>query len=125
MIMTMTMERPTAVADCCPPWCEVNDGISSHDSADGMPGWPGFDGVYQHRRDRSILYDGVRPEGWPEGCNLFIGVDITQEGSGKPRICLTNSVHEEPDDEWYLSLDEAGQLAAAILEQVAMARSAQ
>ena len=82
------------------------------------PTGPGSTGTTT-RCDRSVVYEDTPAE---EGQALFIGADLAQDGDGAPRILLTNSVHEDPDDEWYPSLDEAETLAWTILQQIATAR---
>jgi hypothetical protein len=97
----------------CPPWCTVNKRIypggarSGHDSADSMPGSPGFCGYYHW----TSLYI-------PYGPNANVSVHLSA-APGEDAVISVGS----PNDSWTeFTLSEAENLAAAISEMAEAGR---
>ena len=97
----------------CPPWCTKNtDDRSNHDSADGIPGWPGFGG-YRHSAQLRIPYRSN-----PHGEALSVNLDLeTGRDATGPDVSYSLE-----DDEWVeLTLEEAGKLALAVTGLISLA----
>jgi hypothetical protein len=103
----------------CPPWCEVQDGPVGHDSADGMPSHPNFDG-YRHELTYAVPFTAAEPftiAGETHRNPLLVSLDL-DPGDTEPHITLQG---EDDEDTAVLTLAEARHLAAVLGELLAAA----
>jgi hypothetical protein len=105
----------------CPPWCEATP--ADHDSGDGTPDWPTFEG-YTHYRDDAVHYTAAEEfTVRDEARRNALGVHLVQgPGDAVPHIELLNEEEDEHPVHLELILAEARELADALAGLLRAAR---